>query len=173
MRISVTLLLFFVVSNATGQLNKNIDGIWVPEKLTWPKKQSPYYKTKAFRTYIFKDKSLYIFVSTQRKHNYKNDLQDSLVFEGEPGYEFYRGRYTIGDDSLILKYQRIVSNSVNPKHCLFEVVVKIKNNKLLIDDINYSKTVMYDKQSIWEMKDYIDAVKDSVSCVNCKCPQIF
>ncbi len=166
MKLSIVLLLFITFGSWHP---KNISGVWIPEKINWPNKKSPYYKTKAFRTYIFKDDSVFIFVSTQRKHNYSNNIKDSLIFEGEPGYEYYRGSYQIKDDSVFLKYLRIVSSSENPKQCFFNESIGLKDNKLLIRNIVYAKTTMYDAHSRWDMQDYIDAVKDSTSCVNCKC----
>ena len=166
MKLFIALLILIVFD---GRHQKNINGFWTPEKIIWPGKKSPYYKTKAFRTYIFKDDSVFIFVSTQRKHNYTNNIKDSLIFEGEPRYEYYRGNYQINGDSVYLKYQRIVSSSENPKQCFFNEVVSLKNNKLFIRNIVYIKTTMYDAHSRWDMQDYINAVKDSTSCVNCRC----
>lgn len=51
----------------------------------------------------------------------------------------------------------------------FTDTFSVKNNLIFIGNIIYAKTTMYDAHSRWDMQDYINAVKDSTSCVNCKC----
>lgn len=166
---SIVCFSVLIILNVSFISPNKINGIWVPQKIVWPGKSSPYYKTQAFRTYVFKDNIMYMFVSTQRKHNYLNNVKDSLIFEGEPGYEFYSGTYQVKGDSITLNYRRIISSIKNPKQCIFKEIVFFKNNRLVINNIAFYKTNMYDFKSQLDMQDYIDLLKDSASCVNCQC----
>lgn len=120
MKLIVVLL---ILIGSVGSHEKKLNGVWIPKEITWPSKKSPYYKTKAFRTYIFKNDSVFVFVSTQRKHNYTNNVKDSLIFEGEPGYEYYRGIYRMKNNAVFLSYQRIISSSENPKQCFLPTLL--------------------------------------------------
>ena len=131
-----------------------LTGCWIPTNIKWGGSDSctgdtcDIYRTASFITLCFDSaQGFTYFTSTQRKPlNYN----DSLIFEGEPGIEIFKGRWQFNDTIVGVKYRLFYSGFVPQDTSLKHVEMKVyygRDSLLLFDGELFKKTFKYDRLS--------------------------
>jgi hypothetical protein len=116
------------------------------------------FRTASFKTLCFDCSGTFTFFqSTQRK---PKNYDDSLIFEGEPGVEVFKGMWSRHDSVIEVSYKarnpRFTPVDSSEKHEKIGVVAG-KDTVLLFQGILYRKEMKYDGISRRQIEAYKNA----------------
>ncbi|HEV2479708.1 MAG TPA: hypothetical protein VGS79_08580 [Puia sp.] len=165
-KIAILVVWLFIMSCGNEKGGKSIasstflQGYWIPASIHWGgdnagKDTGDVFRTASFRTLSFDSSGTFtMFASTQRK---PKNYDDSLIFEGEPGVEIFKGAWS-AHDSVIevaykIKYTGFSPVDSSEKHEKISIVSG-KDTLLFFNKKLYKKEGKYDTISRARMEAY-------------------
>lgn len=163
MRFILLLLISLFCCNSS---HKRIDtdtffGYWIPEKINWEKPNSGIedidhsVRLANFKTLYFDESFIYIYNSIQGSP-VKND---SLIFEFEPGIEFWKGKWRILNSAQIEIRYRLIHTPFKGGNSNYSWITDTlhfshQEKKLFFDDSDFVKTSLYNDYSCNKIQKY-------------------
>lgn len=158
------ILLLSCQGGSTGRV-VNVAGIlrgyWIPKTIKWggddfkSRDTGDIFRTASFKTLVFDSSGTFIYFASTQRH--PKDYDDSLIFEGEPGVEIFKGIWTWQDTLMKVSYKVVYTRFTPMDTTVKAADVKLvfgRDTSLFFDGEEYSRTLKYDKLSLERIRGY-------------------